>query len=112
MPDPDQPPAPAANTPAPAQAEQHGGFISTAESWLHRAETAPAAARLISAVRDHAGVVFDVAGDAVTVLKLINPADAAAVTAAEAFLAKVLTMTESAAQIASAAQASAARPAA
>lgn len=112
MPDPDQPPAPAAVTPPPAQAPQHGNLITTAEGWLHRAETSPATTRFISAVRDHAGVVFDVAGDAVTILKLINPADAAAVTAAEAFLAKVLTMTESAAQIASAAQATASKAAA
>lgn len=109
-------PAPAPAAP-PAAPSSPGGPIAKAEAGLgrllHRAEAdaAPAITRLASAARDHAGLVFSVAADAGDVIKLIDPADSAAVAAGEAFLEKIWAMAESGAQIASVALA-ASKPAA
>lgn len=99
---PEQPASPA----APA-APQPGFFTREAERLLPRAEHAEAdaghlAADVKAALQDHAGQVFDVAGDALQLLKLIDPADAALAAAAEALLPKVLAMAERAAALASA----------
>lgn len=99
---PEQPASPA----APA-APQPGFFTREAERLLPRAEHAEAdaghlAADVKAALQDHAGTVFDVAGDCVQLLKLIDPADAALAAAAEALLPKVLAMAERAAALASA----------
>ena len=99
---PEQPASPA----APA-APQPGFFTREAERLLPRAEHAEAdaghlAADVKAALQDHAGQVFDVAGDALQLLSLIDPADAALAAAAEALLPKVLAMAERAAALASA----------
>jgi hypothetical protein len=97
---PESPPEPA-NPPAE-------GPIEHVADWFHNhgahaeAEAGHIAADVNAALRDHAGVVFDVAGDFFAVLKLIDPADAPLIAAAEALLPKVLTMVEKATALASA----------
>ena len=53
-----------------------------------------------AAIRDHAGQVFDVAGEVLSLLSLIDPQAAPAVAAGDLVLAKVLSMVTSAAAIA------------
>ena len=100
--------APEPATPVPAAEPDQGGFFTREfGKILPRAEHAEAdaghlAADVKAALQDHAGQVFDVAGDALQLLKLIDPADAALAAAAEALLPKVLAMAERAAALASA----------
>ena len=96
-----EPPA----APAPPAAE---GPLGHAADWFRaraghvEAEAGHIAADVNAALRDHAGTVYDVAGDFFAVLKLIDPADAPLVAAAEALLPKVLQMVEKATALASA----------
>ena len=89
--------------------QDEGGFFSRAAEHVFphlehaEVEAGHIATDVRAALQDHAGTVFDVAGDAIALLKLIDPADAALFAAAEAFLPKVLAMTEKAAALASAA---------
>ncbi len=94
--------------PGPAVADPPGFFTREAQRFLPRAEHAEAeaghiAAEVQAAIQDHAGTVFDVAGDGVALLKLIDPGDAVLASAAAAFLPKLLAMAESAARVAGAA---------
>jgi hypothetical protein len=99
-PSPESPPEP-----APPAAEGPLGHMT---DWFHahaghaEAEAGHIAADVNAALRDHAGTVFDVAGDFFAVLNLIDPADAPLVAAAEALLPKVLQMVEKATALASA----------
>jgi hypothetical protein len=92
--------------PAPVAAE---GPITHVADWFRdhgghaEAEAGHIAADISVALQDHAGTVFDVAGDGVALLKLIDPADAALASAAAAFLPKLLGMAGSAARVAAAA---------
>jgi hypothetical protein len=106
-----QAPPPAPVPPAAVElipgAEPHTGFL---ERVLHpgearhaAAETARVAPVVAAAVRDHASTVFDVAGDVLAVVKLVDPGNTAAIGAAEALLPKVLAMTTSAAGLVAAA---------
>jgi hypothetical protein len=105
------PPAPpAAGTPAaPASRETLGQRVG---DFFHRAETDAAAidAGLRAELTAHASQVLDVAGDALAVVKLIAPQDAGAAEAADAFIAKVLGMVQSATAIAGKALASRSNP--
>jgi hypothetical protein len=92
---------------SPPEPAEPGFFTRTAEHLLPHlehgeAEAGHIAADVNAALRDHAGVVFDVAGDFFAVLKLIDPADAPLAAAAEALLPKVLQMVEKATALASA----------
>ena len=99
-PSPESPPEP-----APPAADGPLGHMT---DWFHahaghaEAEAGHIAADVNAALRDHAGTVFDVAGDFFAVLNLIDPADAPLVAAAEALLPKVLQMVEKATALASA----------
>lgn len=93
---------------APPAATDHPGYFQRAEQAVehlieHPAAMLVGAARIApeiaAAARDHAGTVFDVAGDILAVLKVIDPQDAAAIEAAEVLVPKVLAMAESAARI-------------
>jgi hypothetical protein len=91
---------------APAK-PAHETFGQRVGDLLHHGEqdAAALAARIPGIetdIRDHAGQVFDVASTALNIAKMINPADAAAVTAIEAFVGKVLGLAQSAAKIAGA----------
>ena len=93
--------------PGPAVVNPPGFFTREAERLLPGARHAEAdaghlAADVKAALQDHAGQVFDVAGDCGQLLRLIDPADAALAAAAEALLPKVLAMAERAAALASA----------
>lgn len=95
--------------PAPPAAPAEG-FFGRAERAVEHVLPHPAAVVLedaariatevAAAVKDHAGVVFDVAGDVLAVLKVVDPADAPAIAAAQVLVPKVLAMAESAAKIA------------
>jgi hypothetical protein len=85
--------------PGPAHPAEPGFFERAAEHILPHLEHAEADAAYITAgvaaaLQDHAGTVFSVAADVFTVLKLIDPADAALFTAASALVPKVLAMVE------------------
>jgi hypothetical protein len=83
-----------------------GGPLTRAENWFRghaghaEADAAAFAADVSTALRDHAGTVFDVAGDVVQLAKLADPADAPLFAALDALVPKVLAMAESAARIA------------
>lgn len=104
-PSPEQPqqPAPPAAQPAPQP-----GFIGRLEEKiLPHAEAAAATAKTITAelsagIQEHSGVAWDVAGDVVNLLKVIDPNDDAAVAALAALLPKAVTLAASAARIAGA----------
>jgi len=74
-----------------------------AEAIVHEAEAKAAtlADDLKAAVQSHASSVFDVAGDLLKALAVIDPADATAMSAISALVPKVLAMAGSAAQVAS-----------
>jgi hypothetical protein len=95
----------AAPEPAPAGHESLAGHVG---DWFRHAGTdaATLAGDLRAEIADHAGQVLDVAGDALALVKIVAPQDAAAAAAVEAFVAKVLTMAQSAAKLASTALAS------
>lgn len=91
--------------PGPAKPPEPGFFERAAEHLLPRAEHAEAeaahiAADVLAAFQDHAGTVFDVAGDCLLLLRLIDPADAALFAAASALVPKVLAMAEKATALA------------
>lgn len=89
----------------PAAPSAQPGYFQRAEQAVQRilphagAVALEDATRIETAVKDHAGTVFDVAGDVLAILKLIDPADAPAITAAQVLIPKVLAMAESAARI-------------
>jgi hypothetical protein len=91
--------------PGPATADPPGFFTREAERFLPgvrhaEAEAGRIAGDVSTALQDHAGTVFDVAGDVFGVLKLIDPADAPLIAAAEALVPKVLAMVEKATALA------------
>ena len=91
----------------PAQGEP-GFFERQIERVLPRAEAAEGevahiAADVKAALQDHASTVFDVSGDLMALLKLVDPADAPLAAAVQALVPKVLTMAGTAASLASAA---------
>jgi hypothetical protein len=92
----------------PAAASAPGFFERMAEHLVPHAEHAGAEAGTIAAdvkaaLTDHASEVFDVSGDLLALLKLVDPADAALAEAVAALVPKVVSMASSAASIASAA---------
>lgn len=94
-----------AEPPAP---QPHESPAQAVAGWFRRgeADAAGAARRLAEAgviIRDHAGTVFAAASAVIDVLRFIDPADAAALSAAETCLERVLAMTESASKAARAA---------
>ena len=97
-----------AAVPAPAAPAAPGYFERLEDKILPHARHAEAdvsswAADIRAALQDHAGSVFDVAGDVVQLAKLADPADASLFAALDALVPKVLAMAESAARIAGAA---------
>lgn len=84
--------------PAPESPPEQGGFFTRAEHALlphlehGEAEAEHVLADAAALARDHAGQVYSIAGELMTVLKLIDPADAALFTAAEAFLPKLFAL--------------------
>jgi hypothetical protein len=102
------PQAPESASPPLPEPDQGGFFTREFGKILPHAERTEAeagqvAADVKAALQDHAGTVFDVSGDVLAVLKLIDPADAPLAAAAGALLPKVLAMAEKAAALASAA---------
>jgi hypothetical protein len=83
-----------------------GGFFTRLEDrFVPHAEHAEAdvstwAADVSTALRDHAGTVFDVSGDLMSLVKLIDPADAPLFAAAEALVPKVYAMVQKATALA------------
>jgi hypothetical protein len=108
-PSPDIPEVPVSETPPEADLPAAEGPITRVADWFrdHGGHAGAGAGHIAAdigvALQDHAGTVFDVAGDGVALLKLIDPADAALASAAAAFLPKLLGMAESAARVAAAA---------
>jgi hypothetical protein len=101
-------PAQPAQSAPPAAAAAPGYFERIEDKILPHARHAEAdvsswAADIRAALQDHAGSVFDVAGDVVQLAKLADPADASLFAALDALVPKVLAMAESAARIAGAA---------
>lgn len=99
-PPPPVPPAPAAGT---------GFFTRMEEKILPHAEHLEAdVAHVIAdagtAIQDHAGTVYDVSGDVLALLRMIDPADAPLAAAAEALLPKVFAMVAKATALAQSAQ--------
>lgn len=92
----------AAPEPASAEPAPPGFFTRLEDKILPRAEADAARITIdvAAAVQAHAGQVFDVAGDVLALLKLVDPADAALASSAAALLPKVLGMAESAAKVA------------
>ena len=93
--------------PGPAKPQEPGFFSREAQRLLPHAERAEAeagriAADVLAAIQDHAGQCFDVAGDALLLLRLIDPADAALFATASALVPKVLAMVEKATALAQA----------
>jgi hypothetical protein len=94
--------------PEPAAREAHESLAEHVGDWFRHADAD--AVTLVGDLRaeltDHAGQVLDVAGDALALVKLIAPQDAALAESLDAFITKVLTMAQSAAKIAATALAS------
>ena len=89
-------PVPAPVPTAPPAAPAKPGPLSEVASWFHRGETdaAKIAASATAMLTDHAGQALDVGGDFLALLKLIDPADAPLIAAAQALLPKVIMMAE------------------
>jgi hypothetical protein len=107
------PPAAAAGAPRESLGQRVGDFFHHAETDV---ETVIAAAPgFNAAVKAHAGVVFDVAGDVLALAKLADPAISPALAPVSAALSaletKVLAMAQSAAQMASTVTAASSKPA-
>ena len=98
---PPAPPAAPAGTPRESLGQRVGDFFHRADQ-----DAIVVTADLKAELTDHASQVLDVAGDALAVVKLIAPQDAGAAEAVDAFIAKVLSMVQSATQIAGKALAS------
>ena len=82
-----------------------GRFLPHAEAVIHGAEAEglKLTAEFAAGLQDHSGIAFDVAGDVLNLLKVIDPADDAAVAALAALLPKVIDLAGSAARIVQAA---------
>lgn len=113
MPDTTAPAADATTTtvtaPSPTASASHETLGQRVGDFFHRADqdAITVTADLRAELTDHASQVLDVAGDALAVVKLIAPQDAGAAEAVDAFIVKVLSMVQSATQIAGKALASA-----
>lgn len=93
--------------PGPAKPPEPGFFSREAQRLLPHvqhaeAETGRIAADVLAAIQGHAGQVYDVAGDCIKLLELIDPADAPLFAAASALVPKVLAMVERATALAQA----------
>jgi hypothetical protein len=107
---PSQPPGPPSAPPPPPQ---QPGLIGRLEERLlphaeHAVQDAEAGglrltADFAGALQGHAGEVFDLAGDVVGLLKLVDPADDAAVAALAALIPKAYAITASVTRLAQAA---------
>lgn len=86
--------------PPPPPAPVPGFFSREIARLLPHAETdaAKVIGRMAGLLQDRGGEALDVAGDFLALVKLIDPADAPLVTAAQALLPKVLGMAENAAR--------------
>jgi hypothetical protein len=99
------PSEPPVTDPGPAHPDAPGFFTREAQRLLPHIEHAEAeaghiAAEVQAALQDHAGTVYGVADGFLTVLKMIDPADAALFTAASALVPKVFAMVEKATALA------------
>jgi|HubBroStandDraft_6_1064221.scaffolds.fasta_scaffold1518704_1 hypothetical protein len=80
-------------------------FLPHAEAVIHDAEAEglKLTAEFSAALQGHAGEVFDIAGDVMGLLKVIDPGDAVAVEALAALIPKAVAVAGSAARLAQAA---------
>ena len=95
---PDQPGVQVAAAPPPAPAP---GFLERTLGKLE-GRAAPVIEGIVSDLAAHRQVILDVGTDAVALLKLIDPADAALVAAAEALVPRILDVASEAGKIAGA----------
>ncbi len=92
--------------PAPPAAE---GPLGHAADWFRshaghaEAEAGHIAADIATGLREHAGIAFEVSSGILGILRMLDPADAPLIAAAEALEPKVYAMAEKAAALAAAA---------
>ena len=98
---PESPPEPA--PPAPEGPLGHAADWFRSRAGHAEAEAGHVAADVSAVLQDHAGVVFSFADGFLSMVKMIDPADAPLIAAAQALVPKVYAMAEKAAALAAAA---------